>query len=78
MYRFVLLLLAAATPPGVAPRTYHREPGLARAAKRSVGRTINAAVVAVKYASQMLTLKSPKHVYDMGKAAERDRLIDDL
>ena len=77
------LLLAAASPAVVtAPSTSTRDARtatLGRVAKRSsTAVAIDAATAVFRHASQLLSLTSPKHVYNCGIKAERNRLIDDL
>ena len=76
-----LLLASAATLDG-APRNPKnrdlRASGLGRIAKRTASVAVDAATAVLRHASELLSLKSPKYLYDMRVPAERNRLIDDL
>ena len=76
--RSVLLLLAAASVFSGGNKRDVRSSGLSRIVKRAVGGSRNAAASALGYAAELLSLQSPKWVYDMDKEGEKLRLIGDL
>ena len=76
-HAILLLSLFASVQSGGRKRD-SRTPALGRLAKRALGRSVEVAGSMLLHASQLMALNSPKFVYDVGKAGERERLMDDL